>query len=131
MAVLLLSQHRVAAGERFEHWLTWWNGESKGGPSPGWHAPAAYEGLPSGPCSRPGPTTPPPALRCPCSKGAGCSAPGPAAPLHAFGTVAREGYWRPPEEWPVGGQVRGERDAMLDDGDDGEPLGLRRYPERS
>ena len=45
MAVLLFSQHRVAAGEHFEHWLTWWNGEGQGRAKPlGGTLLAAYEG---------------------------------------------------------------------------------------
>ena len=79
MTVLLFSQHRVAAGEHFEHWLTWWNGEGQGRAKPlGGALLAAYEGSAQWTLLTAWADDAPPALRCPCSKARRrCSAPKP------------------------------------------------------
>ena len=137
MAVLLFSQHRVAAGERFEHWLTWWNGEGQGRAKPlGGTLLAAYEGSAQWTLLT--------AWADDAAAGAAVSllqsAPAvlstQALPLHGtpLAQWPREGYWRLALEEAGPGQWAGPRGTgcyVLDDGDDGEPLGLRRYPERS
>jgi len=135
MAVLLFSQHRVSAGAGFEGWLAWWHGEGQGRAKPlGGTLLVAYEG--------PAQWSLLTAWADDAAAGAAVSllqsAPAvlstQALPLHGAprSSWPREGYWHLAlEDTPGWVGPRGTGRYRLDDGEGGEPLGLRRFPESS
>ena len=134
MAVLLFSQHRLAGGERFEHWLAWWNGEGQGRAKPlGGELLAAYEGAAQWSLLTAWADDAAAGAAVSLLQGAPTVLSTQALPLHGTPLTQwpREGNWRLVlDEARQNGWAgpRGTGCYALDDGDAGEPLGLRRYP---
>ena len=137
MAVLLFSQHRVAAGERFEHWLAWWHGEGQGRAKPlGGALLAAYEGSAQWTLLTTWADDAAAGAAVSLLQSAPAVLSTQALPLHGTPLTQwpREGSWRLVlNEAREGGWAgpRGTGCYALDNEDAGEPLGLRRYPESS
>lgn len=135
MAVLLFSQHRVAAGASFERWLTWWHGEGQGRARPlGGRLLAAYEGTAQWTLLTTWADDAAAGAAVSLLQGAPAVLSTQALPLH--GTPLphwpREGHWHLAlEATPGWVGPRGTGRYALNDDDSGEPLGLRRYPESS
>ena len=137
MAVLLFSQHRVTAKAGFEHWLAWWNGEGQGRAKPlGGRLLAAYEGSAQWTLLTTWADDAAAGAAVSLLQSAPAVLSTQALPLHGapLSSWPREGSWRLVlDEAQEGGWAgpRGTGCYALDDGDAGEPLGLRRYPAAS
>jgi len=137
MAVLLFSQHRVAAGERFEHWLAWWNDEGQGRAKPlGGALLAAYEGSAQWTLLTTWADDAAAGAAVSLLQSAPAVLSTQALPLHGTPLTQwpREGSWRLVlDEAREGGWAgpRGTGRYALDNEDAGEPRGLRRCPESS
>jgi len=137
MAVLLFSQHRVTAKAGFEHWLAWWNGEGQGRAKPlGGRLLAAYEGSAQWTLLTTWADDAAAGAAVSLLQSAPAVLSTQALPLHGTPLTQwpREGSWRLVLDGAREGSWAGPRGTggyALDDGDAGEPLGLRRYPDAS
>ena len=137
MAVLLFSQRRVSAGAGFEGWLAWWHGEGQGRAKPlGGALLAAYEGSAQWTLLTTWADDAAAGAAVSLLQSAPAVLSTQALPLHGTPLTQwpREGSWRLVlNEAREGGWAgpRGTGCYALDNGDAGEPLGLRRYPESS
>lgn len=137
MAVLLFSQHRVTAKAGFEHWLGWWNGEGQGRAKPlGGTLLAAYEGSAQWTLLTTWADDAAAGAAVSLLQSAPAVLSTQALPLHGTPLTQwpREGSWRLVLDGAREGSWAGPRGTgcyALDDGDAGEPLGLRRYPDAS
>jgi len=137
MAVLLFSQHRVTAKAGFEHWLAWWTGEGQGRAKPlGGTLLAAYEGSAQWTLLTTWADDAAAGAAVSLLQSAPAVLSTQALPLHGTPLTQwpREGSWRLVLDGAREGSWAGPRGTgcyALDDGDAGEPLGLRRYPDAS